>query len=256
MTETKTTNAPEMATFEAINAEIRAQLNQSTKTEAGDAYDRIFEEHRETLRAFYSGNATEAEKTASKAREQTALEAYRREKESNATHKLRAEILKENAMQAFFAQYIGKICDIWNAYEGKPHGEKTAEKIRAELNAATGQNIYIGNQYSRASIKIYTARGVNIDNFEIGTKSGCEARATDENNRIVKLDPDALKVYYCNEYIYNIGAHIKALKKAHDEAEKAIEKAREAFSKYNHLIRGNMNRADIHSGRAPHTIAK
>jgi hypothetical protein len=169
---------------------------------------------------------------------------------------MRAEILKENAMQAFAAQYLAKICEIWNKYEGKPHGEKTADKIRAELNALTGQNIYIGNKYSRASITIYTARGVAVDNFEIGTKGGSEARATDENNRILKLDPDALRVYYCGEYVYNIGAHIKALKKAYEDAKKAIEKAAEAFGKYNELTRGNMSRANIHDGRAPYTITK
>ena len=250
------TAAPKMATFEEINAQIRAELNQATKHAAADAYDITADAYRDTLRAFHQGNATEDEKNTAKERERVAIEALKREQESNANHKMRAEILKENAMQAFFAQYIAKICEIWNAYAGKPHGEKTADKIRAELNALTGQNIYIGNKYAHASISIYTARGVSVDNFEIGAKSGSEARALDENNRILKIDPDALTVYYCGEYVYNIGAHIKALKKAHEDAKKAMEKAREAFNKYNELTRGNMNRASTRDGHAPHTITR
>ena len=80
--------------------------------------------------------------------------------------------------------------------------------------------------------------------------------ATDENNRVLKINPAALCVWSCGEYVYNIGAHIKALKKAHEDAKKAMEKAREAFSKYNELTRGNMNRANTHDGHAPHTITR
>lgn len=256
MTDTKNTNAPEMATFEAICAEIKAERNRPPKRKAAEAYSVIFEEHRETLRAFYAGNATEEERNASKAREVAALEALKREQDANATRTLRAEILTENAQQAFATQYLGKICEIWNRYEGKPHGEKTADKIRAELASLTGQRVSIGNKYSRANITVYPARGVPLGTIEIGAKGGSDARATDDNNRIISLDPDALTVYYCGEYVHDIGAHIKALKKAHAEAVKAAEKAREAFAKYNDLTRGNMNRANLHDGHAPHRIAK
>lgn len=242
--------APKMATFEAVCAEIKAERNRAKKCEASTAYDLARDEF---LAVYHSDEATEAEKATAKAKKEKAREAYNREQDLNVAHQLRAEILTDNAKQAFFAQYIGDICAIWNKYEGKPHGEKTADKIRAELKALTGQNIYIGNKYSDSvSISIYTARGVGIDNFEIGTASGCTARATDENNKILKIDPDAFRVWYCSEYVYNIGAHIKALKKARDEAQKAIEKAREAFGRYNDLTRGKIQRADIYRGSVPH----
>ena len=253
---TKNTTAPKMATFEEINRQIKTEREKAQKREAARAYDAIMDEYREVLRAYHKGEASEAEKIEGKQRELKAIEALKCEQESNADHIARAEILTENAKQAFFAQYIGKICAIWNKYAGKPHGEKTADKIREELRAVCGQNVYIGNEYNRAKISIYTARGVYIDNFEIGSTNADAQRATDENNKILPISADGLRVWYCSEYVYNINAHIKALKKAHSEAKKAVEKAREAFSRYNDLTRGNMHRANLHEARAPHTIVK
>ena len=255
MTENTKNTAPKMATFEAICAEIKAERNRSEKHAAADAYSLIYDDYSATRRAFLLGNATEEEKLAAKAKEQTALEALKREQESNTNHRLRAAILTENAKQAFLAQYIGKICEIWNRYEGKPHGEKTAEKIREEIHAATGYRAYIRNKYSdQLTIEIYPDRKTYGDNITIGCESHNRQRATDDDNRILQIKPEWLCVWYCGEYVHNIGAHIKALKKAHADAEKALEKAREAFCVYNDLTRGKMNRASIYEGKAPHQI--
>jgi hypothetical protein len=238
-----------MKKFIEICEEIKKEKRAATAHTANDEYDRIFDDLRDVLARFHAGTATEEEKATAREKERAALDAYKREEERNTAHKLRAEILKENAKQAFFAEYIGKICEIWNRYEGKPYGEKTADKIRAELNALTGQYISIYNKWGSLTITIATARDVPIDNFEIGARNGSDKiSATDESNKILKIDPNALRVWYCSEYVTDINAHIKALKKAHENARKAYEKAQDAFSEYNKLTRGNIERADIHHG--------
>ena len=237
-----------MKKFIEICEEIKKESAKKS-TKADEAHSVALDNLREVLRAFHAGEATEAEKEAAKEAERKAADAYAREEERNTDHRLTAAILRDNAKQAFFADYICKICEIWNKYEGKSHGEKTADKIRAELRALTGQGVYIGNQYGNAKIGIYTAQGVPVPSFDIVAKGGADAmKATDENNKILRLCADNLRVGYCGEYVHNIPEHIKKMKKAHAEARKAYEKAQELVSAYNKLTRGEIKRENIREG--------
>ena len=165
--------------------------------------------------------------------------------------KIKIEILKENAKQALFAETIEIICEIWNKYEGKPHGEKTAEKIRDEIRNATGHRVYIGNKWDDAQITIYpgTRCGYNEDITISPRWNGSEKQpALNNNNKIVKLTAENMRVCYCGEYVENITEHIKALKEAHAGALAALEEYRAAIDKYNALTRGNMARASDREG--------
>lgn len=247
-----------MKKFIEICEEIKTETRKAESAKKGaswERYDAAADRLADILAAYHNGNATEAERDEARAEKSAAREEYKRAEDRATLHRIRAEILKENAKQAFYNDYIGIICDIWNKYEGKPHGEKTADKIRAELRAATGQYISICTEYNAVKIRITTAPGVPVENFEIGTKSGSErARATDENNKISPIDRDALRVWYCSEYIDDLTAHIKKLKKAHAAAIEAYEKACEAFTAYNALTRGKIERADIYHGIKNHLI--
>lgn len=251
-----------MEEFVKICEEIKRERAKAEKATNGDAfqrYDIATDALADILAAYRRGEATEAERDSAREEKRAALEAYKREQETATRCHLRAEILKDNAKQAFFNDYIGKICEIWNAYEGKPHGEKTAAKIRDELRAATGQYISIFNKWDQLNISVCTAPGVPVDNFEIGTAGGAgspKQRATDENNKILAINADALRVYYCAPYVDDINAHIKKLYKAHEAAAAAYEKAREAFAAYNELTRGNIERADIYHGIKKYLIAR
>lgn len=237
-----------MKKFVEICEEIKKEIAKKS-TKAADAQGLALEELRQVLRAYHNGEATEEEKQAAKEKEQRAAQAMQREEEKNEAHKLAAAIMRDNAKQAFFADYIGIICEIWNKYAGKPHGEKTADKIRSELRAATGQGVYICNEYKRIKISIYTAQGVPVPNFEIGESDPRkEPQAIDENNKILKIDPESFRVWYCGDYVENIPEHIKALKKAHKAARDAYEKAQELVSAYNKLTRGEIKRENIREG--------
>ena len=169
----------------------------------------------------------------------------------NTDIKIKIEILKDNAKQALLSEIISTICDIWNKYENKPHGEKTAQKIRDELKAATGYYISIGNKYDDANITIYfryedKAPFNNYIEFcpiWNGTKQPALI-----NNKIVKLIPENFRVYYCGAYVDDVDAHITALKEAHAAAIAAEEALQEAVNKYNELTRGNIQHANSREG--------
>lgn len=172
---------------------------------------------------------------------------YIEECANNEDIKIKLEILKDNAAQALFAENIGTICEVWNKYEGKPHGEKTAQKIRDELKSATGKRVYIGNRYDDAKITLYTDN--NYSNIEIVPKwNGEKQPATDNNNKIVKLNPDNMRVYCGNEYVENINEHLIAIKEAHKAAKEAEKALENAISIYNNLTRGNIQRASTREG--------
>jgi hypothetical protein len=163
--------------------------------------------------------------------------------------KIEIEILKENAKQALFSENIETICAIWNKYENKPHGEKTAQKIRDEIKTATGHRVYIGNKWDDANITIYPGAGLHADEITISPKwNGNEKQPALINNKIVKLYPENMRVCYCGAYVENVPEQINALKEAHAAALAALETYRAAIDSYNSLTRGNIQRASDREG--------
>lgn len=199
--------------------------------------------------AYKSG--TYAEFDAAKAAYKAAEEKFAAECKQNEDLKMALEILKDNAAQAFFAESIGTICTIWNKYAGKPHGEKTSEKIRKDLFAALGVRVWVGNKYDDASITCY---------FDFGSKAPfrdlefCAIRTNGEkvpaliDNKIQSLSPDIFRVYNCGAYVDNVPAHVLAIREAHEKAQEAETAFANAVSAYNSLTRGNIARASTREG--------
>lgn len=194
-------------------------------------------------------NENETEKENALAKYRAASEQYERERAHNETQLLKIEILKENAAQALFAENIVTICNIWNKYENKPHGEKTAQKIREEIKSATGLRVYIGNRYDDACIKIYFDYASPLNDLEfVPIWNGSKQPALSSENKVLRIAAENMRVYCCGEYVENVNAHIKALRKAHAaalEAEKALENA---ISTYNKLTRGKIQHASQRDG--------
>lgn len=202
-----------------------------------------------------SANGSQEEIEKARAAFKAACERLTEETNRNNDIKIRIEILKENAKQALFAENINAICDIWNKYENKPHGEKTAQKIRDEIKNKTELRVYIGNKWDDAQITIYPGAGMHSDEITIAPRwNGEKQPALSPENKIKKLHPENLRVCYCSEYVDNVNAHIKALKEAHAAALDALETYRAAIDKYNSLTRGNMARASDREGMKHYII--
>lgn len=199
-------------------------------------------------KAYKSGN--EAEAAAAREAYEAAQKKYEAEIKHNENIKLKIEILKDNAAQAFFNEIISPVCDIWNKYEGKPHGEKTAAKIRDELKAATGFYISINNQYDDARIFISAPYGTRaaFDRLEFVPIWNGQKQPALSDNKIVKITAENFRVYCCGEYVENVNAHIKALRKAHAAAIAAEKSLQEATEKYNKLTRGRIQHANSREG--------
>lgn len=195
-------------------------------------------------------NGTDEDLQQARADYEAAVNKYKKECENNENQKMKIEILKDNAARALFAENINAICEVWNKYEGKPHGEKTAQKIRDEIEKETGLRVYIGNRYDDANIKIYFRyeSGAPFNDLEFVPVWNGEKQPALINNKVCKIDPAKMRPYYVGEYVENVNAHIKELRKAHAaalDAEKALD---EAITAYNKLTRGKINHASQREG--------
>lgn len=233
-----------MKTYIEIMEEIktaRASITDTAKTE------------KEIERAAFmetARNGSPEEKEKARVTFRAACDRLTEETNRNNDIKIKIEILKENAKQALFRENINAICDVWNKYENKPHGEKTAQKIRDEIKEATGLRVYVGNKWGDARITIYPGTNSPADEIEIcPVWNGNEKQpALNDNNKIIKLHPEKMRVCYCGEYVENADAHTNEIKEAHTDALKALEEYRAAIDKYNALTRGNMQRASDREG--------
>lgn len=224
------------------------RVRNDRRNEAGNLYNARRVTLREALRTKDENSIDEARKALEEAE---AL--YIEECKHNENISLKIQILTDNAKQAVFAENIATICDIWNKYEGKPHGEKTAAKIRTEIMEKTGLNAVIGNQYGEANITIYSyyyqRPRAPFDKLEITPEwTGEKSPALDNNNKILKLNSDNMRLRYTGEYVENVTKHITALRKAHAKALAAEEAFEKAIDEYNALTRDTIATANFREG--------
>ena len=226
--------------LDAITA-ARAAMVDPEKSEKGFARNAV-------KIAYKSG--TDTELAAAEAAYKAAEEKYAAEFKHNEDLKVALEILKDNAANAFFAESIGTICTIWNKYAGKPHGEKTAEKIRKELFAALGVRVSITNKYDDACITCYDlGRGAPFRELEFyaSRKAGENAPAL-VGNKVQALNPDCFRLYCCGGYVDDVPAQVAAIRAAHEKAMEAERAFTAAVCAYNSLTRGNIVRASTREG--------
>lgn len=133
--------------------------------------------------------------------------------------KITIKMQQNNAKRALYNEIIPVFIATLEKYAGKPYGEKTREKISDEIKTATGCRCFINNSYSDTEINIYTGR-YNYD-LKFYTK---DFKILSSENKIQAPAAENLRLYYVSEYIENIPAAIKAMKKAY---KKAVEKQKE-----------------------------
>lgn len=194
-------------------------------------------------------SGSDAEFDAAKTAYEAAEKKYAAECKHNEDLQMAVEVLKDNARAAFFEENIETICNIWNKYQKKPLGEKTAEKIRKEMLAALGVRVWIGNKYDDACITCYFDAGAPFRSLEFCTKRpNGEAVPALVGNKIRPLNPDVFRVYNCGTYVEDVAAHVQAIREAHDEARKAETAFSAAVSAYNALTRGGIVQASTRDG--------
>ena len=159
-------------------------------------------------------------------------------------------ILHDNARQALFNEVIPPALAIWNKYAGKKYGPKTEDKIKDEIQAATGCRVY-------ASRKQYgTGTELNIsfphpsplayfhyNDFAITPKweNGSEKQPLlSEDNKILPVDIENLHLWDCKAYRENVQEVAQQILQGWQEVKNKYDAFCKAASDYNALIPGKM----------------
>lgn len=120
------------------------------------------------------------------------------EEEESRANKI-AAILNDNARAAFTAENLPAIIEVINKYTGKKIGEKTREKIRAEIETATGCGFWFASDFG--SITFYDKTRENCAicwrAYETTLYISYSKREQlfDENGKFTGLTLDDLPIY-------------------------------------------------------------
>ena len=143
------------------------------------------------------------------------------EAEETRTNKI-AAILNDNARAAFTAENLPAIIEVINKYTGKKIGEKTREKIRAEIETATGCGFWFASDFG--SITFYDKTRGNWRAYEVTLYISYSKRDQlfDENGKFTGLTLDDLPIYqkYFDDPAGAVGKAEALKKEIEAEAEK------------------------------------
>lgn len=176
-------------------------------------------------------------KKANKEAEEKHLARIAELQESVIDARLKLRYMENNAKIALFNEVMPIVVNIWNKYNGKPLGAKTAEKIKAEIAKETNCSMYLSNRYGNEDIHI-----MELDThfeFTCGTKylylTGNKKQLLIDN-KVQSLVFEDLELYYINrEYVEDINGTIEELKRLRKEAEEMQKKLQDICSLFNKL---------------------
>lgn len=135
----------------------------------------------------------------------------------------RGKVLTNNYNYILVETGMAALAEILKKYDGKKHGEKTAEKIRDEMRARGYDCYFPATHYfsqEKDCINI-NERGAYGRGLEIWTKN--RAKIVDENNTIHAEAVAELASPY--KYIDNIETYLDEIERLTDETRKAFDAA-------------------------------
>lgn len=225
-----------MEAIKALNTEIKeAEDRQKTET------DRYF--------ATFEGLTIKeriAQKKENPEAEAEHLQRIAETQETITNGKLKLKLMQNNARISLFNEVMPIVLEVLQKYNGKPHGEKTSQKIRDEIKEKTNCFVYVNSD----SFRIVPCETVgNTYNVECGTKyeNGNKKKVLIDN-KINVVSMEDLEVYYINRtYFEDLEATVRELKRIHAEAKQKQEELKALCSQFNKLsVDGisNLNHTD------------
>ena len=197
-----------MKTLQAITNEIRANLesgraNSAERAKADNAFIMAHEAHDRNAAGLASLEINKLQKTAERI-------------------SARGKVLYNNYNYVLVEMGKTALAEILKEYDGKKHGEKTAEKIRDEMRER-GFAFYFPTNYlsqARDSISL-NERGAYGRRAECWTRN--RAKIVDENNTIhAEAVAEVVNRY---KYIDNIEKYLDEIERLTDETRKAFDAA-------------------------------
>lgn len=167
--------------------------------------------------------------------------------------RLANKYLWDNARRAYFAEVMPGIIEVFSKYNGKAYGEKTREKIAAEIKTRFNCGCYISSRFSFQTLTVYTLTAEGFTDYngvEITLNPVYDAETNENKNPLVnnKIAIENIKKMYlsnCGEYVENIPARVAEIRAARDAALEAWKNYEKAQAEYNKLTPSGMDHVYI-----------
>lgn len=156
---------------------------------------------------------------------------YKAEQQKIARYDKILSILDNNYKIKVVDEIKPTICAILQKYTGKQYGEKTAQKIRDEIKAATGFYVYFKNgvfDRARDTLSLYSDNHLSL--FEVCAE--LDSPFIDTANKILP-PPEKWNIYGIRDYIENPDELIKHLDELREKALKIGKELRELCREFN-----------------------
>lgn len=150
------------------------------------------------------------------------------------------KILHDNARYALYELVLPVILEVLKKYNGKPYGDKTREKINAEIEPRTNCRVYF--EYDQFTIYpdhkifgyIFGVYDFNI--YTVFDKEKRERVRLLQNNKIQALTPEDFYLSCKPEYVTNVKSRAKKILKEFIALKEKHRKFEEECSTFNKLI--------------------
>jgi hypothetical protein len=225
----------------AIMEKYRAAWKDAEKisSAAAEAMSAALNEKWDARRAAHKNGEKFEKDPAQEARiDELTAEAARKEKDENRA-RLAYYISADNAKRALIEGMTRSAVEILNKYAGKPYGEKTREKISAEIADCTGYRAYIKDEYLRSTITFYPGKWTPgpREDLQASYYHAAENSPTPilKDNKIQRTAPETWTPDFCKPYNDNgtpaeIAADVIRLYKEAEAAYNAWNAARSAYN--------------------------
>lgn len=146
-----------------------------------------------------------------------------------------SKVLCNNSRRVLFNEIFPEVLNILGKYNNKPMGEKTKDKLRAELKEALSCSIWFEQHYIHIIMlndSGYSKAG-DGDNITISTNSYNNAIL--DNNRLQVYSIDEYYLCDTRDYIDNAEEYLQVLSELKRKAKEAQENLERICSEYNAL---------------------
>lgn len=214
------------------------RLEESTR-KGGPVYDRR-KQLREEGKGIFFKDLPEEEQ-AELIRQQEEYDRERQvEREALTLQSIQLEILDDNERQAFRAQVMPQVLEIWNSYAGKSYGPKTKQKIRNEIAEATGVYFYVDSQLwtSGGGNMVLTAKSYDRTGYTFIPVWG--TKILTEDNKVCTVDLEDLRLEQAKDYVDDPEARANEIANEWDNLLGVYQKLVDACESYNKLLPAGM----------------
>lgn len=169
--------------------------------------------------------------------------------------KIELKIRHDNTRRMIYDATIPAALDILRKYNGKPYGEKTSEKISAEMKQRTGCALYLSNRHGLGMLSIvplgddgYTATAFKYDDFEVyvkHTNEGEQRKILNGNKINGTLTLDDFTLSMCPAIVHDPHDHAVRIISEFQRIRQQYSEFEAELRQFNDLLPSQMDRRTV-----------